>query len=285
MPTDPPPELELEPADAPPKRSGGLLRLLTLPFMLGLGMLVYELSESPGLAAVFMCAKFGFNDARTALWLRRTDPDRARGRACFWLYLSSGLWKTALTALAMMFLVVFLVAHARQPGQPPPPQNGPPPLFVGAVLTMLIAFLLSTLTTFRALWHGLRHNVRFWLSGRVHTARGRGVWPPNYGTVNHASVVLTTGVVIGFALVVPILLGLFFGILTALAGPIPPAVIGVSFAVVMLVVLPILLLIFKDHLVTRVHALHPEECWGIDPLPEPADAKPADADDWGRRAT
>ena len=59
--------------------------------------LVFELTAQPALAVAAVCVKFGWEDFRTARWLRRSDPDRLRGRACFWLYVASGLWKTAIT--------------------------------------------------------------------------------------------------------------------------------------------------------------------------------------------
>src|SRR5947209_1697135 len=98
--------------------------------MLAAGILVFELTKSPGLGAAIACTKFGWEDFLTARWLRRTDPDRRRGRTCFWLYVASGLWKCALTGIAVMFAVTFLAAAMQAP-QPRPRGPGwvPPAVF------------------------------------------------------------------------------------------------------------------------------------------------------------
>src|SRR5947209_18895965 len=59
--------------------------------LLAVGWVLYELTAQPAVGAVAVCLKFGWEDFRTALWLRRRDPDRRRGRACFWLYAGNGL--------------------------------------------------------------------------------------------------------------------------------------------------------------------------------------------------
>src|SRR6266566_1511806 len=71
--------------------------------LLVVGWALYELTTQPALGAVAVCLKFGWEDFRTARWLRRRDPDRRRGRACFWLYVGNGLWKTAVVAVVMAF--------------------------------------------------------------------------------------------------------------------------------------------------------------------------------------
>src|SRR5437763_14614346 len=71
-----------------------------------LGWLLYECTSQPGLAAAVTCAKFGWSDWRAGWWLRRVDPDERRGRTCFWFYLAYGLWKVAVMASLVLFVLL-----------------------------------------------------------------------------------------------------------------------------------------------------------------------------------
>src|SRR5258707_11666988 len=95
------------------------------------GWVAYEMSAQPMLGVVAVCAKFGWNDFLTARWLSRLDPNRPRGHACFWLYFSSGLWKTAAAGL-LMLLVSPLFCIFNVPGFAL--QGGAPPTFFGGMI-------------------------------------------------------------------------------------------------------------------------------------------------------
>ena len=59
---------------------------ISWPLILVIAFLIFEVTNDPAFAALAMCLKFGWEDFRTARWLRKTDPDRGRGKACFWLF-------------------------------------------------------------------------------------------------------------------------------------------------------------------------------------------------------
>src|SRR2546421_118232 len=127
--------------------------------LLVVGWVLYELTAQPALGAVAVCLKFGWEDFRTARWLRRRDPDRGRGRACFWLYVGNGLWKTALVALVILFAMVVAVrVAARRRGQAPK-QDWMDDVGVGTVLTMTAALTLSAVATVWALWLARRYRI------------------------------------------------------------------------------------------------------------------------------
>src|SRR5579883_2341719 len=86
---------------------------LSWPMLFVAGWLLYELTTKPTLGAVAVCLKFGWEDFRTAIWLRRNDPRRLRGRACFWLYLASGLAKTA--GVAGLMSIAFVAISPKGP--------------------------------------------------------------------------------------------------------------------------------------------------------------------------
>ena len=89
-------------------RAGRWANVLSVPLLLVIGWVLYELTAQPALGVAAVCIKFGWDDFRTAWWLRRRDPDWRRARACFWLYLASGLWKLAISASLMIFAYIFL---------------------------------------------------------------------------------------------------------------------------------------------------------------------------------
>src|SRR6185312_8713422 len=147
------------------ERGGWLGRLhLSWPALFLAGWLLYEFTAQPGPAALVACAKFGWPDVRTAFWLRRVDPDRLRGRACFWSYLTFALWKVAMMATVAMIVIGFLsVIFDRLQRQPPANNNGVSPVLGGALAAAAIGFGLSFPTTYIALWLALRSGIRLWL--------------------------------------------------------------------------------------------------------------------------
>ena len=123
------------------------------------GWLLYELTAQPALAAVGVCLKFGWEDFRTAWWLRRRDSDRRRGAACFWLYLANGLWKAAVVAFVMGFALGMVAEQIPGPRRARRLEE-----IVGAiVLTTVFGFSLSGLAAMRAIWIARRDGLRLWL--------------------------------------------------------------------------------------------------------------------------
>jgi hypothetical protein len=233
---------------------------MTWPALFLIGWLIYEVTAQPDLGAAIVCAKFGWNDFCAALWLRRKDPDRGRARACFWFYLASGLWKMAITATLAIFAFAFLAAN--QQNAQKPRADGLPPWFGAVLLTALMGFGLSALTTLIALQLALRYRIKFWLSSSVHRFRRRNSWPPydvwKLGP-NHAGRVLLTSLIL-------VLVTVTFTLSIPLG-----AAIGQhgNFAIVAIVVVAacactVAILIFRDILNHRFVAHTPWQCWGID---------------------
>jgi hypothetical protein len=148
---------------------------LTWLGVLAVGWVLYELTARPQVAVVAVCVKFGWEDFRTALWLRRRDPWPYRGRACFWLYLSSGLCRITLTALMMSVGFILVQAHLAAGGRG-----------VNAVLSALrltgigglVSLICVVLTLVGAIRLARRGRIRLWLGSIAHRARRSGSWPP-----------------------------------------------------------------------------------------------------------
>jgi hypothetical protein len=224
------------------------------------GWLLYELTAEPALAVALACGKFGWSDARSAFWLRRVDPDRRRGAACFWWYLTFGLWKVALTATLTMILLGYVSLALGGGAAPPPPRQAPSPVLGGALLAAAVGFGLSFLSSYVALWAALRHGVRIWLGVAPHRARHGRFWPPCHGQVNFAPYVTFTTMV----LTIVASLATVVTAVTVLDWR-PQGPLG-AFAVMTLVLgLTCGVLTAYPALAGRVMARSPQECWPPDP--------------------
>lgn len=169
---------------------------LSWPMLALAGWLLYEFTAQPGLAALVACAKFGWPDVCTALWLRRVDPDRGRGQTCFWAYLTYGLWKVAVMATLAMIVINFLsLLFDRAPRQAQG-NIGISPVLGGALAAAAVGFGLSFPTTYIALWSARRNGVRIWLGQAPNRARRERFWPPHHGGINAAPFVGFTCLVV-----------------------------------------------------------------------------------------
>jgi hypothetical protein len=226
-----------------------------LPFtwlgLVALAWLLYELTREPALGAVAVCLKFGWEDFLTARWLWRNDPELWRRRATFWLYLSWGLWKTAVVAFLMSIGFAFVATRLGVPAAPamPPALVG----FLGTIITTLASFGLSTLTTLLAVLCAWRGGAWLWLDSAVHRARRLDVWPPSplcEGRTNRLSQLIMSALGLSMFVVLILLLA---------TGPIW----GVSFILcfALSITAPVTLLLFRDLVLDNVSADSPEECW------------------------
>lgn len=226
--------------------------------LLLVGWLLFEVTAWPALGAVTACLKFGWEDFQTGRWLRRRDPNRRRGSACFWLCLGSALWKIAVTASALMLVYAVLS------GGGPPPVMGQ---FEAAGTTAFAAFGLSALATTVALWKAWRERLKLWLDPSMHGCRRRDCWPPysaRWTAPNRADRIVFIAEIYVFvlALLAAILVAVYFmqqlvgggavlGLILFLAG-LASSIIGG----------PVILLRLRDVLDRRVLAVTPVECWG-----------------------
>lgn len=168
---------EIEPND-----SGGMFAHLPWWLIVAAAIVVTELTTHPSIGVTVLCLKFGWNDFRTALWLRGRDPNRRRGAVCSWFYLSSGLWRVCLWSFALMLLTIFVIAipEARQAAKavPPKPQAEPPAEFITCMIVWLvsagIATVLTALSSLLAWWH----RTKVWISGSIAESRIKNEWPP-----------------------------------------------------------------------------------------------------------
>jgi hypothetical protein len=234
-----------------------------------LAFIVYEATMQPALASAMLCVKFGWEDFRTAFWLKRKDPYRPRGKACRALYLASGLWRVSISATALFF--VFIAIEAKPA---PRPQAGQPNAAGAALVPFLTAFFgycLLALTTCRALGLALYHGIKFWLDPAVHRARRQQIWPPSLVCKEKLNRINGLLLVAMFVIFFPlVLLAIIAGaiIANAILGPIQ-FVVGIGGLSAGTFGIPIAMLALKDFICRRIVARTPDECWERLELIEP----------------
>jgi hypothetical protein len=168
---------EIEPAE-----SGSVLAHLPWWLILTVAMIVTELTAHPSIGVTVLCLKFGWNDFRTALWLRRRDLNRRRGAICSWFYFSSGLWRVCVWSFGLMFLIVMVVgvSQAQQAGAQQVPNNAPmpPTEIMTCMIVWLISSAMATFLTLVSVWLSRHGDVKVWISGSVSESRRQNRWPP-----------------------------------------------------------------------------------------------------------
>lgn len=259
---------EIEPAD-----SGGMFAHLPWWLILAAAVVVTELTTHPSVGVTVLCLKFGWNDFRTGLWLRRRDPNQRRGAVCSWFYFSSGFWRVCVWSFALSIvaaLVLHAIAEVQQAARGAPPNgNAPPPV---EVVTSLIVWLVSsgiaTILTVIAGIKAWRHRTKVWISGSIAESRRRNEWPPRpvyrgRPTINLMSVLrLPTGILMFIALFL-IAFVPFVVFVVRPNGP-PPARIGSTAIILWLIVSfvgALTIVVLSSGTYLRLVAFSPYECW------------------------
>ncbi len=150
---------------------------ITWAGLLTAGLIVYELTRQPALGTAALCLKFGLEDFKTARWLCRFDPQPARGRAFWWLYVGWGMDKVWMAAMLMIFPVFGVLIACRMAG----PLNLGGwfwEMVLGVGLTCTAGVGLSSLAFVWSAVLAFRHGLRLWLHESVRAARRENVWPP-----------------------------------------------------------------------------------------------------------
>ncbi|QDS97924.1 hypothetical protein HG15A2_11920 [Adhaeretor mobilis] len=228
---------------------------LVLPMLLALGWLLFELTANATLALFIACLRFGWQDFRTAIWLRRTDPHPRRAKAGFWFYLSSGIWKTAIVPVLAVFVIGILWAMFASAHEDP-----------NEVLVRQMAFALAVgmgasgilvIVVGVAVAFSLSGSLRMWIHHDLHRSRRENLWPPEWPHPlwrhdNRGRAILATALIV-LTVTLPLLL---FPLAVMLApGAEIAVVLGIVFGV------PITSTFLYAALRDKVFASSPEECW------------------------
>jgi hypothetical protein len=140
-----------------------------------------EMTNYPAVATALLCVKAGFDDFRTANWLRRRDPVPERGRATWWLYVARGFGVSGIVAVAVSLIVVVvgLFELFWRGGVLGPWWDRILWTTAGALVPGAACALLSSLAFRVALFQARRNHLSLWLHGAILRARERDTWPPS----------------------------------------------------------------------------------------------------------
>jgi hypothetical protein len=218
------------------------------------------LTTQPAVVAVIFCSRFGWDDFLTAIWLRRTDPHRARAAACSWFCLALATTRILVAAFGFtMFVTVVLVLLQvlLQGGRPNQNANRDLPAGLSGLIYLMIGGL--PILGFFALLGSVaarRGGVRVWVDANLSRTRHDNLWPPKYssGLVDSLQNKARLAWLSMLAIVVVVALGLSV-IVVITVGPTAGAIVLAAESVLI-------------SFVTRgVIAQHPADCWGI-PAPD-----------------
>jgi hypothetical protein len=219
------------------------------------------LTSDPGLAAAISCLKFGWEDFRTAFWLRRVDPDRNRGRACYWFQIAEGLAKIVVHALIILVVIDFLDESLKRPQAPPRVRPVGSNMLRAVSITTALGFGLCWVAVIFGTRFALRHCVKVWIGPAARLARQRRYWPPDRGGAN--GVWLSTAAFLSrYAL--PLIT--FTWLLADLVAPPKLPVACVPIVGLMCMLPGYGVVIYTRSFQPRVFAATPLECWA--PMPD-----------------
>ena len=250
------PNDESERFTAEPRTVPSRYRAFIWPALLLLGWVAFELTAQPAIGVVLACGKFGWEDFLTARWLRRTDPNPGRARACRWFYIAAALWKISITATVAMFLIVWVTVAID-------PKADPSPQFMTLMLVAMFGFIFSSIVTYVGIVSAYRHGVKVWVEGSVHRDRRLAHWPPQSCRSNRAGRLLLT------ALILPTITIVLIAFVSALSfaerqAKQAPAAGAIPVVVGMLILIApaFLILALKSVFDRSIVATTPQECWG-----------------------
>jgi hypothetical protein len=232
--------------------------------LLMLAWLIYELTARPALAIVVCCFKFGWEDLRTALWLRRRDLRRGRAWASCLLYLAFGLWKTACIACLLMLMMVPLFEMAKQAPFAGRWQLNQDLAEQAAVIgiVLCVGLCLASITTLLAVTLGAWSGCKLWVDGQVHWDRRENRWPPsNTNWLERKN----RGLWLALPSLILLVLALTIPALVSIAGPIRGKLGDILIAAILTIQigLSIVILVVRDFLSRRIFARSPGDCWTL----------------------
>jgi hypothetical protein len=146
--------------------------------LLAAAYVVYELTRQPALGVAALCLKFGWEDFKTARWLRRFDPRPARGRTCWWMYVSWALLKVVVAAFGLNVLIALAILFSIFVMRFPAVKHEIELAAMGALITFVVGISLCFATTLGTLKLASRHGIPLWLNSSVSFGRRTRAWPP-----------------------------------------------------------------------------------------------------------
>ena len=125
------------------------------------------------IALAVAVGSFGIRDVRTALLLRKLDPNRLRGRTCSWSYLAYACWCVLVVVVPLMIFLA-IMSDSKVSGTNAPFFDE----FIALIQMMFGCTLLGTLASWVAVVLAIRRDVKLWIEPRFQLMTR---WPPGTG--------------------------------------------------------------------------------------------------------
>jgi hypothetical protein len=231
-------------------------------FLLSVAWLIFDLFTLPVLSIFVASFKFGWNDFANGFWMWRKDPNFRRGRTCFVFYTATGLWRITVTtfSVTLLGLMAYGFWTILNPQDRAANLNKGDDIVTGvSMMIVMLCFVLSSVSTWLAIYMGLRNRVRIWIDSTVRHSRRNRVWPPEPFGENQLSRAVTSSLVFLSA----ILIGTAISVLANAAdraAPIADWLIGLP--VVATIASGVILLAGRSWLLRKLAATSPADCWG-----------------------
>lgn len=234
-------------------------------FVLSVAWLIFDLFTQPVLSIFVASFKFGWNDFANGFWLWRKDPNFRRGRTCFVFYTATGLWRITVTtfSVTLLGLLVYGFWVAVNPQELAANGKQGDDIVTGvSFLIVMLCFVLSSVSTWLAIYLGLKNRVRVWIDSTVRFSRRNRIWPPEPVGENQLSRAVTSSLVFLSA----ILIGTAIGVLASAADRAAPITEWlIALPVLATVGSGVTLLVGRSWLLRKLAANSPADCWG--PIP------------------
>ena len=233
------------------------------PFIIPTVVVIYLLTSSLAVSAILPSLKAAVPALRSATWLyqheSRLPHNGLRTASLFLMYVATGIWKAAYTAMfSMLGLGVAAVQFGARPEIP---------RIEALLITMTLCIGATCIVGLAATAAAWKSQVKLWVHPGIFAWCGGDFQRINHlgayaARFNHATFVLGTSLALpGLCAGATVLAGL-----TATGAPMDEATTALSLKIMLVafVVYPIGVIMFYSYLSRRILAASPEQCWDTD---------------------
>ena len=239
----------------PDARKSWLDRPWMWPLFGLIGIVVFELTTSPGLAVAVFCVKLGMGDVRLGVWLARTDPNPQRGTITGLMAASLVGLKITLASLVISIILAVLSQTMDQNAGQNQAVIGQCAKSLG--ITAAVAMCVSLLIARWGFFQARRAGQKVWLESSMRRAPTENIWPLECVGNTSRNMVIDVAQFC-FLLQIPLILFAAISASIFIERVIPDFMPwGISIGVI----LEFLSYVQLHLAIGRVAAKHPGECW------------------------
>lgn len=226
------------------------------PTIISVSIVVLVLTLNPLLTGILPYLRAGWPALRTAFWLKKSDPWKARGTVGFLFHLCLALFRAGICAFICVLSTAFFSSMIQKEAHLT--------TLMIAILTILLGCFMSSIIGWIGIVIALRNRVRIFVMSNLHSiCRGDFTVAKTLGTGRNGT---NPG---NYVIAVVTSSSLFAIWFVAMLISVPPQVNGENKTAlfILLCLLPVLVItcvILVDFLSKRIMAKSPAECWGVE---------------------